>query len=189
MKKQHILSILFLLVTISMQAQIPVELKINPIGVIRSTPDLSLDIILNENMSVEPKIGFHSIPTLTIDDEEFSGSGVAAGVWGKYYFLPTEFNGGDGLFAGAYARYSNLTMRSSLIEETGNYIRTSIGFHGGYKWVANNNLVVEGGIGLGVAAVNRFNIADRSINLQAIPFLGWFDMPIVLSIGYRFNNG
>lgn len=189
MKKQHLFSLIFLTLSLSVHAQIPVELKLNPFGIIRSTPDLALEIIVNDNIGIEPKIGFHSVPTFTISDEEFSGSGVAAGVWGKYYAIPNDFNGGDGFFAGAYARYSNLTMTSSLVEETGNWIRTSIGVQGGYKWVGNKGLVIEGGIGLGVAAVNRFRVEDRSINLQAVPLLGWLDLPVVLTIGYRFNNG
>jgi len=189
MRKQLLLIFLLGAITYSAQAQIPVELKINPAGIIRSTPDLSLEFIISEYIGAEGKIGFHVMPTLTIEGEDFSGSGVTAGVWGKYYFLPTELNGGDGFYGSAYVRYSNLNMESSLTEETGNWLRTSIGAAIGYKWVANNYIVIEGGIGLGIAAVNRFNVGGRNFNLQGIPLLGWFDLPIVLSVGYRFNNG
>ncbi len=188
MKKQLILSLCFTIVALTGQAQVPVELKINPIGVIIGSPDLSLEIIASDFIGIEPKLGYNSF-SFTVEDEDIAGRGINAGLWGKYYFLPTELNGGDGFYGGAYIRYANSKVTSSLTDETGKYQRAGIGLSAGYKWVANNYLTIEAGAGLGVAMVNKIEIADRTLNLQAIPFFGWFDMPLVLSIGYRFNNG
>jgi len=167
-----------------------IEAKINPIGAVFQSPDLSVEYILNRNIGVEAKLGYNWGTITEFSEDVGKRNGYLLGLLTKFYLNPDE--DGEGIYAGLYGKY---VFRSFLYEETGldyyDYKKTrlSVGLAGGYKFVAANNIVFDFNVGIGRSRVeNKFDSDvpewfQESIDLLKvnIDFLG------TLALGYRFD--
>lgn len=184
MKKVFLLTVAFFSFNI-LSAQM--EVKINPIGVLFGSPDLSGEYIVNDDFGVEltlsAEMGSASVVTSGDFDPKKSGFGAMAA--GKYYFGPEA--GCDKFYAGVYLKQRSYSVDDKGADFQYGYKRSSFsgGFLIGYKWVSKKNIVFELGTGLGRAFADKIEwtdqdgseVLDTSIKIDAIGRL---------SIGYRF---
>ncbi|MFK8006096.1 MAG: DUF3575 domain-containing protein [Saprospiraceae bacterium] len=161
-----------------------IELKINPIGLLFNSPDLSAEYIVNEDIGVEFGLGLE-YGTQALTDYDRSGFNVF--VAGKYYFSPDD--GADKFYAGAYLR-----PRSRKITDNDDdgfdfgYKQSAFaaGVLIGYKWVGARGILFELALGGGRAFGDKFTWNDGDNSGEAdgfgVDFLGR------LAVGYRFGG-
>ena len=157
------------------------ELKINPLGLLFGSPDISAEFGLSNSASLEPFIGFTSRKrSLGVDDWKYSA--VNAGVSFKYFFNPRM--GIDRFYAGIYTRFNTGKWKYDVDEVTSQ--RLSLGLLIGQKWVSKKNIVFELALGVGRAFVNT--IEDGSSGEDYGDLL--FDLDVMgrLAVGYRFGG-
>lgn len=161
------------------------ELKINPIGALFSSPDVSAEFGVADNIGIEPYIGA-SWYNLTVDNTKYKSKGFGYGVNGKYYFSPEK--GIDKFYAGLYLRggSSNFKSDSSSANFTRN--RLSLGLSLGYKWVSRNNVVFEIGAGVGRKLYSKYSNESGTVDISKIPLLN-LDGYFKFAVGYRFGGG
>ena len=155
------------------------EIKINPLGLLFGSPDVSAEFGLGTSLGIEPFIGFTSKKFLGGDTKY---TALNAGASFKYYFNPHR--GIDRFYAGLYTRFNNGTLKESSTAASASYTRLSLGLLIGQKWVSRKNIVFELALGVGRAFVNNVeetNGAVGDIN---------FDLDIMgrLAVGYRFGG-
>jgi hypothetical protein len=182
--KKLILAIAFMSSFAAVQAQ--TELKINPLGLLFLSPDLSAEFAVSEDIGIEPTVGI-SFLKLKVEEESLKSTGLSYGVQGKYYFNPDK--GIDKFYAGIYLRGGNSTFTSSTAGDNDKLTQNKlgIGLALGYKWVSKKNIVFELGGGLGRKLFNKFNVESGSTNLSNVPILN-FDGFFRFSVGYRFGG-
>ncbi|MBL7826520.1 MAG: DUF3575 domain-containing protein [Saprospiraceae bacterium] len=156
------------------------EVKINPLGLLFGSPDVSAEFRLSNSAGLEPFVGFTS-KNWAGGDLKYTA--VNAGAAFKYYFNPQR--GFDRFYAGAYTRFNNGTVRDVISDSEGGYTRLSLGFMIGQKWVSKKNVVFELGFGVGRAFINNLNDDDGTI----ADFTFDLDLMGRLAIGYRFGGG
>ena len=185
MKKFIVLS-LFYAFTFKIQAQ--TELKINPIGLLFSSPDLSAEFAVAENIGVEPFLGVTFLK-LTVDGDGYKSNGLNYGVNGKYYFNPEK--GIDKFYAGIYMRggKSKYTGQGSNSGDSFSHNYFGVGLSLGYKWVSRQNIVFDLGAGVGRKFLNKYTDASSSnVDLSGITLLN-LDGFFRFGVGYRFGGG
>ncbi len=185
MKKIIVLS-LFCVLTFKIQAQ--TELKINPLGLLFSSPDLSVEFAAAENIGVEPFLGV-SFLKLTVDGDGYKSNGFNYGVNGKYYFNPDK--GIDKFYAGIYMRGGNSKYTGQGSNSGDSFSRNyvGLGLSLGYKWVSRQNIVFDVGAGIGRKLVNKYTDASSSnVDLSGITILN-LDGFFRFGVGYRFGGG
>lgn len=162
------------------------EIKINPLGLLFSSPDISAEFAVQDNIGIEAKVGI-SYLKYTLGSEQFKSSGATVGGQGKYYFNPSDNI--DGFYAGLYLRGGNNKFTSS-VSATNAYSRTYFagGLSTGYKWVSRNNIVFEIGGGLGKNFMYKLKGDGGNVDLASIPLVN-IDGFIRLDVGYRFGGG
>jgi len=171
----------------SSQAQI--DLKINPLGLLFSSPDLAAEYLVSEDLGVELSAGIVFGKELASDLDK---SGYRVRLSGKYYFNIED--GCDKFYAGIYLGPRSRKTSGELVDlgngnsyEPGAKISAfSFGFLAGYKWVSDSGVVFEIGGGLGRAFGDKITYNDSN-NPTTIDGLG-IDGVGVLSIGYRFGG-
>ena len=173
----------------SLKAQ--TEIKINPIGLLFKSPDISVEFAAKENVGIEPFIGisFFSLTTTTNGiEDKFTSNGFSYGAHGKYYFGIDK--GIDKFYAGIYlgggqSKFSN----SSTGTSASSFSRTRLGagFELGYKWVMSNNFLFECGAGLGRKIINRYSDGTGKADLAALPLLN-IDGFFRFNVGYRLGG-
>jgi hypothetical protein len=181
--KRLILAFALALSIVSLKAQ--TELKINPIGVLFASPDLSAEFGVSQNFGIEPYVGL-SWFNLTVDDTKYSSNGVGYGVHGKYYF-GSESNLSK-FYGGMYLRGGHSKFKTSDNSESFTRDRLGLGFELGYKWVTQKNIVFEVAGGAGRKLFSKYSNTTGSVNTTSIPLLN-FDGFFRFCIGYRFGGG
>lgn len=162
-----------------------IDLKINPLGALFSSPDVSAEFNISESIGVEASVGI-AFPKYTVNGEEFKTNGFGLLGAGKYYFGPED--GCDKFFAGLYARYASTTGSSSVSDDEVSNTRVGAGLLIGYKWVSNKNIIFEIDAGFGRAFVNDYELSSGdSTDLSDIPLLN-FDGVFRLMVGYRLGG-
>ena len=186
MKRSIIFTFSLLLATLCLNAQ--TEVKINPIGALFGSPDVSAEFGISENFGVEVGLGVN-LGKNTIGDVEFSRSGFGGFLAGKYYFNPNE--GIDRFGIGLYTRFRNISNNAKLAEEEVNNFERSL-IAGGLmitqKWVSQSGVIFEIDFGAGRAFKNDITFDDNTnseISLDDIPGLN-IDVILRFAIGYRF---
>ena len=185
MKKFIVLS-LFCAFIFKIQAQ--TELKINPLGLLFSSPDLSVEFAVAENIGIEPFIGV-SFLKLTVDGDGYKSNGIGYGVNGKYYFSPDK--GIDKFYAGIYMRGGNSKYTGQGSNSGDSFSRNyfGVGLSLGYKLVSRQNIVFDIGIGIGRKFLNKYsNASSSSVDISTIPLLN-LDGFFRFGLGYRFGGG
>ena len=182
-----ILMTLFFAGSISAQ----VDLKINPIGVLFSSPDISAEFIVSDHIGVEASLGF-VYGKSAINDFNFSRSGITAFLMGKYYFGPIN-RGGDGFNVGIYSKLRDIKYKevddTDQINDSYTRNKIAIGLSIGYKLVAEGGFIFGIDAGLGRALNNKFvydDEANSTFNFNDVPFLN-IDAIGHIVIGYRIG--
>ena len=182
--KKLIFALALIVTVATLQAQ--TELKINPIGALFASPDISLEFGVNENIGIEPFIGL-SFPSLTVDGTKYKSTGLGYGVHGKYYFGGDK--GLDKFYGGIFLRGGNTKFTTSTSSnDKFTRSRLGVGFELGYKWVSSQNIVFELGAGIGRKIYSKYSDASNSVNTANIPLLN-LDGFFRFNIGYRFGGG
>jgi hypothetical protein len=184
--KKTIIFALSLMAALYTNAQ--VDLKINPIGAIFGSPDLSAEFQLKENVGLEAGLGFN-VGGLTIDEFQYRRSGISGFLAGKYYLNPQQ--GTDRLAIGVYTRYRNIDNKVKDSEDnSSNFSRTlfATGLLISQKWLSQSGVVFEIDFGAGRAIVNDITFDDEAnseVSLDEIPGLN-IDLILRFAVGYRF---
>ena len=189
MKQLVLLSALSLTLGTAAQAQIDfVDVTINPIGALFGNFSAAAEFPINENIGIEPMVGF-VFQNQDLLTDEFKGRGVSAGARGKYYFSPREDN--DRFYVNAYARFRRTSFKSGNENFDFDYrnTRMALGLGLGFKVVADNGLIFDVGAGIGRALVDKYKFDDDDFGFgAALGTLGSVDGDFRLSIGYRLQN-
>ena len=162
------------------------ELKINPIGLLFKSPDLSAEFGVADNIGIEPYFGL-GWPSIPIDNKTYSGKGIGYGLYGKYYFAPEK--GIDKFYAGIYLRGGSTTFKSDSANVTNSVHRNrlGVGLALGYKWVSRNNVVFEIGAGVGRKIFSIYSNEQGSVDISKVPLLN-LDGYFKFAVGYRFGG-
>jgi hypothetical protein len=187
MKKIVLIAIAMFAFTLANAQQI--EVKINPIGALFGSPDVSAEYLVNETFGAEltlsAEMGKYSSVTIGDTESEIRKSGFGVMGAGKYYFSPDD--GCDKFYAGLYLRQKSYKVYDKLNDDYNEFKRSIFagGLMIGYKWVGETGFVFEGGFGGGKAFVeknewlNDYEGGDVDIKLGV-------DLIGKLAIGYRF---
>ena len=187
--KTKLLSLLFACFCMTASAQI--DLKINPIGALFGSPDVSADFILSDKFSVEGGLGLNS-GKIDIGETEFKRSGFSVFGAGKHYFNPNL--GGDKFGVGIYSRFRNINTRTSTEGGSANddYTRTklALGLQIGWKRVSESGFIFEIDLGGGRALINniKFDSDTADITEDDVPTFD-IDLLFRIAIGYRIGGG
>ncbi len=161
-----------------------VEVKINPVGALFNSPDLSVEFIATDNVGIEGRVGY-SWGDFDVDGIGYKSRGLVFIGAGRYYFNPSV--GGNGFYTGGYVKYKNSGSEAVIGEsrEITNR-RLAVGPVFGYKVLSGNQKVVfDFNFGIGKAFVNDYSNNATEAFLDAVPF-GDTDLIGTLALGYRF---
>lgn len=175
-------------------SQAQIDVKLNPLGILFSSPDLSVEYILNENFGIEATLGadFGNVAGSGLLDPEaqIKKNGYKLRISGKYYFKPS--NGGDRFYAGAYLgpRATGFSGNESFWGYDPGYKTSAftVGILFGFKWAADNGLIFEIGAGGGRAFAQKTTFNEPDLNTFTDIGFG-VDFVGTLAIGYRFGSG
>lgn len=186
--KTRLLTFLFVCFFVSAYAQ--TDVKINPLGLLFGSPDVSVDFALSDKFSVEGGLGINA-GKFSINGIDYKRSGPSFFAAGKTYFRPED--GADKFGVGIYARAKNINSKvNNGSDNSNNYTRNrfAVGFMCGWKWVSTSNIVFEIDLGAGRAFVNKIEFDDSdasTLNIDDIPALN-IDALIRFAVGYRFGS-
>jgi len=185
MKKLHLLGLALCFLFVSFSANAQFEVKINPIGALFQSPDVSVEYIVNDDFGVEGKLGF-AWSNNDVLGSEVRSNGLSLAVLGKYYFGPQE--GADRFYTGMYGKFrTNNSSSNDVGVLSYNNTRLALGVVFGYKWVGDNGIVLDINLGLGRALVNNFKFDDPNDEIYEDALsLGNFDAISTIALGYRF---
>lgn len=193
MKKFHFLFILFGIFFCSMNVNAQLlEAKINPLGALFNSPDVSIEYIINDDIGVEAKIGYNWNNDGTIISDDTRINGFTCAVIGKYYFNPE--NGCDRFYSGLYGKFKlrNGENHQTLLYLLPDYRSTAValGLVLGFKLVGQNNIVLDINAGLGRPFVNNVNFLDGTVDsvLENEARFGGIDGISTIALGYRFGG-
>ncbi len=187
MKKLSFLTLTFALLFCVTTLNAQFEVKINPIGFLFNSPDLSAEYLINDDIGVELVIGadYGTIVGTGLTGDELRKSGFRLRAIGKYYFSPND--GTDAWYAGVYLGPRQRTVSGnsdSLFDSGWKQTAFTAGFTGGYKWVTAKGIIFELGLGIGRAFNDEFTFND-STNTTTQDGFG-IDGFGRASVGYRF---
>ncbi len=186
--KTKLLSFLFACFFVTSYAQI--DLKINPIGALFGSPDVSADFILSDKFSVEGGLGINS-GSVTVGGDSFKRSGFGVFAVGKHYFNPDL--GGDKFGVGVYTRFRNInsSFDGEGVNNNDDFTRTklALGLQVGWKRVSESGFIFELDLGGGRALVNniKFDSDSPGITQDDIPTFD-VDVLVRIAIGYRLSG-
>lgn len=186
--KTKLLSFLFACFCMTSYAQI--DLKINPIGALFGSPDVSADFALSDKFSVEGGLGLN-LGKFEIGSTEYKRSGFNVFAVGKHYFNPDK--GADKFGVGIYSKFKNINSKTSIdgVADDDNYTRTrlALGLQIGWKKVSDSGFIFEFDLGAGRALVDniKFDSETAGISEDDVPSLN-IDALIRIAIGYRFSK-
>jgi len=119
-----------------MTASAQIDLKINPIGALFGSPDISADFVLSDKFSVEGGLGLN-LGSFDIGGTEFKRSGFSVFAVGKHYFNPNK--GADKFGVGVYSRFRNINSSTSTdgVSTDDDYTRTRLALGLNCYWLSN----------------------------------------------------
>ena len=169
-------------------------MSVNPLGALFGNFNGAVELPITENIGVEPTAGLIFGTTSNLFDSQWRRSGFSVGGRGKYYFSPEEDN--DGFYAQVYARFKRTRFRVKEEDIAFDYYyrrtRVAAGLGVGFKYVADNGLVLDIGVGAGRAIINRYKWDDEYESFFGVGdvFSGLtnLDFDGRLSIGYRLGH-
>jgi len=193
--KMRLLVAVVALFTLSTTSQAQIDVTVNPIGILFGNLSVGADIVISDNLSVEPTIGFGASST----DGDLVGysskyTSIPISVFGKYYFNPN--NGADKFYASVWLRFVSRSVKYSDIDPNtlftiADYSQTRVGggIGVGYKIVSNGGIVFDIGFGVGRAFINNTKF-DTDINEAEAITIDWPDIMFngKLGVGYRFGG-
>lgn len=171
-------------------AQAQIDAKINPIGTLFGSPDLSVEFAASDRFGIETSAGIN-FGGLDFSEIGFERRGYRGFVAGKYYINPKK--GMDNLSVGAYLKGKHVDFNAKAADEANedfNRNKIAIGFIVSQKWVSDNNLVFGIDAGLGRNVLNRFNAENEersTVDFTTFPFLN-IDGIFRIAVGYRFGG-
>jgi len=175
---------LVLMSMMSLAAMAQVEVKVNPIGALFNSPDISVEYIATDNIGVEGRVGY-TWSNISVNETEYQSKGLVFIGAGRYYFNPNA--GGDKLYVGAYTKFKNVAYTTALDSRADKTKRQrlAVGPMFGYKILSGNERVsLDINLGVGRALmVKNTNATDDFLNDVAITKL---DLISTLAVGYRF---
>ena len=185
--KKIILSAFALIVFGFAGAQKKFEAKINPLGALFGTPEVSGEYIVNDNFGVELSLGiaFGKVVGASVNGaEKPTQSGFSSKLSGKYYFNPDE--GCDGWYGGLYLRQEALTISYDAVYKNSDYKSSVIagGVEIGKKWLFDSGILIDLGFGVGRPFTETRTFTNNNNDFGTfelgVDFTGKF------AIGYRF---
>ena len=183
--KRTLLLTTLLLTLLSIRSQ---ELKLNTLGILFNSPDISYEHQIANNLGLEGSIGA-KYGSYFIGAYDYQRVGAKLGLAVKHYFKPRL--GNDRIYLGGYSRLLAYTSEADyFISESFGYTRTklAIGFVFGWKWVHNNGFLVEYNCSLGRGLIDVVQLNDINQTIlteQDLSQLG-IDFKMNLSFGWRF---
>jgi len=172
----------------AVQAQ-QVEAKINPLGALFGSPEISAEYIVSDNFGVElgASFAFGRASFVSVDDTfEPTKSGFGLKLAGKYYFSPED--GADKWYGDIYLRQESITIEDKNNQGYQGFKRSIFagGIEFGYKWAFDSGLLLElaGGGGRAFSEKNEWIDANNNSEDYGIKF--GFDITGKFAIGYRF---
>lgn len=168
-----------------------VDATLNPLRLIFGGVGVAADVVLSDNFSVELGLAYGSRTISFFDVDSYKYTNLPITLMGKYYFNPDD--GGDGFYAGAFARFVNRTYEDIDDVETFDYgykvTRIGLGITTGFKIVSNSGIVFDIGFGAGRALVDNRTLNDET-QQDTITFDDWSKLMLItkLSLGYRFGG-
>ena len=175
---------LVLMSMMSLAAMAQVEVKINPVGALFNSPDLSVEYIVSDNFGIEGRIGY-SWSNIDVNGAGYQGRGLVFIAGGRYYFNPKA--GADKFYLGAYSKFKNINYTATLEDRTeaSKRQRLAVGSILGYKILSKNERVsFDLNFGIGRALMTRdTNVSEDFLNDVVITKL---DLISTLAVGYRF---
>lgn len=168
------------------KAKSQIDLKINPIGALFNSPDISGEYLITDNIGVEAKIGlvYGKITQLGLD---YKRGGFSITPNARYYFSPEK--GIDKFYAGLYTKFSNISQKfgeegSTLFSDFSN-TRFAVGLMLGYKFVADSGFSLDINFGTGRAFVNNYSSDTlNDLSLEAFEIVN-LDFIGTIAIGWR----
>ena len=187
--KKIILSAFALFVFGFAGAQKKFEAKINPIGALFGTPDISGEYIVNDNFGVELGVSFAFGKTTAISvngSEKPTQSGLGFKLAGKYYFNPDE--GCDGWYGGLYFRQESLSYSYPSGFSSADYKANIVaaGIDIGKKWLFDSGVLIEIGFGVGRPLSESRTFGDSNNPNSKLDIELGIDFTGKLALGYRF---
>ena len=173
-----------LLICLNVNAQ-NFEVKINPLGILFNSPDISAEYLVNDDIGIQATLGLeYGNGTLGIVD--LDKSGFKFRVMGKYYFGPDD--GCDKFYAGIYLGPRSVKWTDNTNSGFDNGYKVSAftaGLAIGFKWVGQKGILFEIATGAGRAFNEKITYNDET-NTQSVDGLG-LDFIGMLAVGYRFG--
>lgn len=192
MKKFCFLFVLggFFFCSMNVNAQL-LEVKVNPLGALFQSPDVSVEYIMSDNFGLEGKVGYTWRKTTSaFTAGESKSNGFALAVLGKYYFNPDE--GADRFYTGLYGKFrlSNSNNEGDFGFPDYRNTALAVGIVGGFKWVGDNGILLDINLGLGRALLNNIEFTDGTVDpaLEEVLKLGDFDGISTIALGYRLGG-
>jgi len=183
-------------------ANAQIEVKVNPIGILFGTPDISAEYIVSDNFGVELRIPFNfntrtqaafDLTTGELTDNEIKTAGIGAILSARYYFNPDY--GADKFYAGGYLKFKTGTGKNS-IDTDFDYRdrRVAVGALLGYKWLSAKGISFDFTVGGGRALVSgrtydNPDLTEAQIDaFELLGNLGKIDFIGSIAVGYRFGG-
>jgi hypothetical protein len=171
------------------------EFKVNPIGILWNSPDLSFETGLSDKFALEGVLSARygsagtgssvSVGGTTISEPKQKGIGLI--LVGKFLnpFDLAGFN--QNTYYGLFTRYNRLLIYDNQNEYFPDYRRVvgSVGFVYGYKYLFTNNWVLDFGFGFGRAFLES-NEFINNVGSPAVSFKTGIDFYSRFLIGKRF---
>jgi len=188
MRLKTITLISFLYFAFSLQLNAQVELKINPLGAVLGSPDISAEFILNKRIGIEP-IFILSTGSTKILGIKYNKTGLGGMLAAKYYLSPKK--GADKFSIGVYGKYVNTNYKLDIFNNIGTETitnRLTVGGIVGKKFLIGKRIVLELAVGLGrtISSDNDGDAAFIADLLETFSFK--FDTHVRLAAGYRFGS-
>ena len=161
------------------------EVKINPLGVLFNSPDLSAEYIVNDDIGVQLTLGLE-YGDFALGLSDLTKSGYALRLMGKYYFNPDD--GADRFYAGVYLGPRSRSINDDINDGFDQGFRQSAftaGLAIGYKWVGKKGILFEVAIGGGRAFGETITFDDDNFETEVDGF--GVDVIGMLAVGYRFG--
>lgn len=189
--KSHYALAIFSSLLCFQKVQAQVDVTAQPLGLLFGIYNFSGDFYVSDNFSVEAVLGFTSRSGTVTDsdtgeDADVDYTSVPVMAMGKYYFNPR--NGADRFYLSAFLRYVNRKVQYSSASDNADvtWSRFGVGFGVGTKIVSQKGVVLDLGLGIGRAFVDKISY-DNSGDQQEIDWPGLIVLPR-LAVGYRFGG-
>ena len=160
-------------------AQLPIDAKINVGSLLTGGVNVAAEFNVSDNIGIAAGFAYSGLG-ISFNNDDFRYRSTRFIPEFRYYVSPDY--GADRFYIGAYGKGGVVTARNrnSDLRETG--ARAVIGLLVGYKWILNNNMLIELNTGLGRGTI----FSSDPIFDTSATFLTAVDLRLGLLAGYRF---